>query len=158
PRAAKPAPPWIGARTPAAPALAPRGEEGAEHLGALLAEQAAGHGGAMVEARLAEDIEEAPAGSRLGAVGGIEHTRNPGQHDRARAHGAGLELDVDDRVEHAPAADGPRSLAQGDDLGVGRGILAQLALVVPACENLSVAHHDLADRHVVVFQRTLGLA
>src|SRR6202034_4454740 len=50
-----------------------------------------------------------------------------------------------------------RHLAQRDDLGMGRGVLSQLALVVRAGNELAVAHKHRANRHVVVFQRTLGL-
>ena len=52
----------------------------------------------------------------------------------------------------------PGGLAQRDHLGVRGGVLAQLALVVGRRNDLAVAHDHRADRHVLVFQRTLGLA
>ncbi len=138
--------------------LSPRREERAEQLPALLREQTAGDGGAVVQPRLAEHVQDAPACSGLRIARSVDHARHPREHDRAGAHGARLERHVEDRVEHPPTAGGEGGLAQGDDLGVGGGILAQLALVVGRRDDLAVAHEHRADRHVVVFGRTLGLA
>ena len=74
------------------------------------------------------------------------------------AHRARLERHVEHAVEHPPAAERPGGLAQRDDLGVGGGVLAQLALVVPGGDHLAVVDDHRADRDVVVVQRALGLA
>ena len=57
------------------------------------------------------------------------------------------------RVEDAPAAQRPGGLAQGDHLGVGGRVGAQLALVVAGADHLAAADDDGADRDVIVFGR-----
>jgi hypothetical protein len=49
-------------------------------------------------------------------------------------------------------------LAQREDLGVGGRVAAQLALVARGGDHLARMHDHAADRHVVVLQRSLGLA
>ena len=100
-------------------------------------------------------LPQAPAFGSRGAVDDARHAR---EHDRAGAHRARLERHVEDAssTRQLPSARG--GLAQREDLGVRRRVLAQLALVVAGREDLAVAHDDRADRHVVVFQRALGLA
>ena len=93
-----------------------------------------------------------PAAPAFGIGAPVHDPRHPGQHDRACAHGAGLERHVQDAVQHAPDADRPGGLAQRQHLGVGRRVLAQLALVVPHAHDLAVADHHGADRDVLVPQ------
>ena len=57
------------------------------------------------------------------------HPRHPGQDDRPGAHRAGLQRHVEHRVVQPPGAQRPRCLAQRQDLAVGGGVSAQLALV-----------------------------
>ena len=52
----------------------------------------------------------------------------------------------------------PAGLAQGEKLGVGSRIVAQLALVVRGRDDLPVLDHDSADRYIIMGQRPLGLA
>ena len=62
------------------------------------------------------------------------------------------------RIEQTPAARRTGGAAQGDDLGVGGGILAQLALVVARREQLSFTYDHRTDGHVLVFGCTFGLS
>lgn len=55
------------------------------------------------------------------------------------------------------APEGAGRVAQGEDLGVRARVGEALALVVPTCDDLAVAHHDRADRHVAVLHRRGGL-
>jgi serine protease len=113
----------------------------------------------MVESWVGEYVQDAAASPGLGVFGAEHHPRHPCQHDRPGAHRARLERHIQRRVEHPPAPERAGRLAQGNDLGVGGGVLSKLPLVVAGTYHLAaLAHHDRADRHVVVFQRTLGLA
>ena len=111
----------------------------------------------MIQTRLAEDIEDAPRGAGLGVGRSVDHAWQPSEHDRAGAHRARLERDVEHGVEDPPAGHRPCRLAQGEYLGVGGGVTAQLALVVCGRDRLAVAYDHCSDRHVVVLERALGL-
>src|SRR4051812_14101656 len=134
-----------------------RCEEVGEQPRAAGGEHAAGHLRAVVEARLGQHVEDAAGGAGLGVGAAVDDTRHAREDDRARAHRAGLERDVQGAVENPPGAERAGRLAQGDGLGVGGRVLAQLALVVPGADDLAGAHDDGADRHVVVLERALGL-
>ena len=62
------------------------------------------------------------------------------------------------RVEDPPAAERAGRLAQRDHLGVGGGIVAQLALVVSGADELAVLDDHGSDRHVIVLERPFSLA
>ena len=79
-----------------------------------------------------------PAAPALGSGGAVDDARDAREHDRARAHRARLERDVERRVEQPPGAQAPRRLAQREHLGVGGRVLAQLALVVAGADHLAV--------------------
>ncbi len=111
----------------------------------------------MVELGDIEDVEDAARGPGLGIGGPDYDPRHPSQHDRPRAHRAGLERHVHHRVEDPPASEMACRLAQGDQLGVGRRISPELALVVPDPDHLAVADDDRPDRHVVVLECSVGL-
>ena len=138
--------------------LAPAGaEEVDDHRPGLVGQQAADDLGAVVELRVVQDVHDAPrrAGLRVGR--GVDHARDPGEHDRSRAHRARLQGHVERRVEDPPRADRGRRLAKGEHLGVGGRVLEQLALVVPDSDDLLVLDDDRPDGHVVVLERLLGL-
>jgi hypothetical protein len=44
----------------------------------------------MVQPRLAEHVQDAPAGPRLRVAGAVDHARHPREHERPRAHRARL--------------------------------------------------------------------
>jgi predicted enzyme related to lactoylglutathione lyase len=139
-------------------ALPARPEEVGQQGRALLRQQASRHGGAVVEPRLRKDVEDRAGRTRLRVGRAEDDARHAREHDRAGAHRARLERDVEHRVEHAPGAEHAAGLAQRDELGVCRRVLTQLALVVGGGDDLAVAHDDRADRDVVVVQRRLRLA
>ncbi len=112
----------------------------------------------MVELRHFEHVEDAAGGAGFGVGGPEHHAWNAGKDDRSRAHRTRLECDVHDRVEHSPAPDSLRCVAQRDHLGVGCGVTAELALVVAESDDLAFLHDYGADRHVIVGERAVGLA
>ena len=71
------------------------------------------------------------------------------------AQGSSVTTSVASVRRHDPRACG--RVAQGQDLGVGGRVVAQLALVVAAGHHLAVDQHHRADGHVAVDQRGPGL-
>jgi len=112
----------------------------------------------MVQPRLAEDVEHTPARPRLWVARPEHDARNAREHDRTRAHRARLERHVQNGIQDAPASSRAGGLAQHDRLGVRGGVLAQLAFVMRGRDDLPITHQYRANRHIFVFQRTLGLA
>jgi serine protease len=112
----------------------------------------------VIESRLGENVQHAAARSGLRVDGGKHDARDTCEHQRSRAHRAGLERDVDDRVEHPPAARRRRGLAQREHLRVSGRILTQLSLVVSSGNHLTIAHDNRPDRHVLVVGRAFRLA
>ena len=53
-------------------------------------------------------------------------------------------------------ADDARGVADGEDLGVRRGVAGELALVVPCGDDDAVTDDDRTDGYVVVGQRSTG--
>ena len=109
----------------------------------------------MVEGGLGEDVEDAAGGPGLRVGGAEDDLGDSGENDRPGAHRAGLERHVEGGARQAPAAERLGGGADREDLGVGRRIAAQLALVAGGGEQLAVAGDDGADRDVAV---ALGLA
>ena len=125
--------------------------------GRLGGQQPAVHGGPVVEARLGQHVEDAAGRAGLRVVGGVDHPRHARQDDRPRAHRARLERHVQHRVEQSPGAEPRRRVAQGEHLGVGRRVAPELALVARRGQHLALVDEHGSDRHVIVFERPLGL-
>ena len=89
----------------------------------------------MVEGGLAEDVEDAAGGAGLGVGGAEDDGGDAGEDDRAGAHRAGLERDVERRRRQPPAAERLGGGADREDLGVGGRVAAQLALVAGGGEH-----------------------
>ncbi len=75
--------------------------------------------GRWFSARLAEHVEDRAGGTGLGVAGAEDDARDPGQDDRAGAHRAGLEGDVEGGPGRAPAAQVRPACADRQQLGVG---------------------------------------
>lgn len=135
---------------------APGAEEVLEEGAGLFTEQAAADCRAVVEIGVVEDIEDGGAAA-LGIVGAPADQGNPGEDDRARAHGAGFLGDEQRALEQAPIAEGGGGLGDGEDFGVGGGIFEQLDLVVGLTEDFGVAHDQRADGDFTFFPGLAGL-
>ena len=136
--------------------LAPLSEEGLEQGGRAVGEQASFDRWPMVDHRLGEQVDHASHGASLRVGGAVDESRDPCQGDGARAHRAGLERHVDGGLEQSPATQPLRPLAQGEHLGVGGRIAAQLSLVSSRPQNLVAARHHGADGDVTVRRGPLG--
>jgi hypothetical protein len=69
--------------------------------------------------------------------GAVDDARDAGEDDRARAHRARLERDVERRVEQAPGADRRGGLADREHLGVGAGSWSSSRSLWPAPSELA---------------------
>src|ERR1700720_1607888 len=76
------------------PPLAARGEEAAQQLAACWRQQAPGDLRSVIQAGLSEHVEHTSAGAGLRIASAVYDARRARQHDRARAHRAWLERDV----------------------------------------------------------------
>jgi serine protease len=104
----------------------------------------------VVEGGLGEDVEDAAGGAGLRIGGAEDNGGDAGEDDRPGAHRAGLERHVEGRAGKPPAAQCLGSSTNREDLGVGGGIGAQLALVAGRREQLVAASDYSANRHVCV--------
>ena len=113
---------------------------------------------AVVQPRILPDREERVDRARLGIRAAVHEPRHARVHQRAGAHRAGLQRDVDGGALEPPVAERGRRAAQRVDLGVRRRILVGLAPVAPPPHDLpgGVDHHG-AHGHVARGGRRLGL-
>ena len=129
---------------------APAGEEVAEQLACFLGTNSGHDGRAMIEPRVAAHLVQADQRTGLRVDRTEHHSPDSGVDQRAGAHHAWLQRDVERTVEQPPVPDDGGGIADRQHLGVCGGVTRQLALVVPGGDHLAVAHHDGADRHVAV--------
>ncbi len=90
----------------------------------------------MVEAVVGAEVVEGVDGAGLGVAGAVDEAGEAGVDDGAGAHGAGFEGDVEGAIEETPVAEGLPGLAEGDDFGVGGGVVVEFAEVVSAADDL----------------------
>ena len=125
-------------------------EEALEQAGTFPVQHTAGDLAGVIEARILDHVPQRAAGSGLWVVRPEHEPRDPCQHDSASAHGAWFEGDVENAVLEPPRPQGPRRLAQGDQLGMRRGILTAFGDVPTSTDDGSSAHNEGADRHLVL--------
>src|SRR6266508_4189407 len=81
----------------------------------------------VIQLRLVEQLRDRDNGSGF-VIGRAEHhERHAREHDRAGAHRAGLDRDIDGRVGETPASERRARRAKRDHLGVCGGIVFDLA-------------------------------
>jgi len=124
-------------------------EEVGEQRAALFGEQAGGDFDAVVKLRVVDDGEYGAAGAGLGVGRGVDEACDAGVEDGAGAHGAGFEGDVEGAaggvLRQAVVGEVARGLAQGDDLGVGGGVVVAEDAVLAAGDDLVLVDDDRAD-------------
>ena len=135
-------------------------EECLKDCGGFAGEDAGYHLDLVIEAGVGAEAEEGVDGAGFGVGAAVDEAREAGLDDGARAHGAGFEGDVEGAVEEAPALEGFAGLAQGDDFGVGGGIVVGFAAVEAAADDARgfagrVMDNESADGD---FARSGGLA
>src|SRR5690606_16834761 len=85
---------------------------------------------AMVETRVFGEAHEGAGGACLGVGGAVKEAAEASVDDEPGAHWAGFERDGKGAVVQAPVAEREGGLADGDELGVGGGVLVEFAAVV----------------------------
>ena len=112
------------------------------------------HLGSVVETTVADDVPEAADGAGLVVVRREHDALDPGQHGRARAHGARLERHHERAALQPPLTPLRRRDPQRDDLGVAGGVVRRLPHVVARAEHPAVGiEDDGAHRHVAGRER-----
>ena len=127
-------------------ALAPLYEEVGEHAAAVIGEEAGGDFDTVVELGVVHDGEDGAAGAGLGVGGGVDEAGDAGVEDGSGAHGAGLEGDVEGAAaflgENAVVFEGAAGGAEGDDFGVGGGVVVAEDAIVAAADDVAVGGDD----------------
>ncbi len=118
-----------------------------EHGGGFGGEDAGGHFDFVVEARIGKDFEAGADGAALGVVGAVDEARDAGLNDRAGAHAAGLDGDVERCVREAIVAEESCGFTKHDDFSVGGGVIVTDSAIAGTRENLSVVNQDGSDGH-----------
>ena len=110
----------------------------------------------VVEGRVGREIADRPAPAAL-RVGAPEQAAvDPGEDQRARAHGAGLEGRVDPTTFEAPRAYGSGRLTHSEDLGVGGRVEVGFAAVEATSDRVVPSHHHRTDRDITVARGLFG--
>lgn len=95
-------------------------------------------------------------GTRSGVVGAVDQALQPSVYHCSRAHGTRLNCNKQFAVSQTVVTNGSTGFSQGDDLGV-RGGIGVVEITVPApADDLALAHHDSAHRHLSGVQGALG--
>jgi len=84
----------------------------------------------------------------LGVGGAVIEPADSGKRDGGRAHGAGLERDIEIAIDQPLAADLVGGSTNGENFGVGGRIAIGESAVPGGGNDLAVPHDDAADRHL----------
>src|SRR4051812_6777170 len=99
----------------------------------------------MVAGRAGEEAHAAVDCAAL-QVGGAEiEAAEAGERDRARAHRAGFERDVEIAGVEPLVAERARRGADCEHLGMRRGIMVADGAIAGAADDMAVTHDDTAD-------------
>lgn len=110
----------------------------------------------VVEARVGEDFEAGADGAAFGIVGAVDETRDSGLDDRASAHAAGLEGDVERSVGKTVVAEKAGSFAEDNDFGVGGWVTVADGAVAGTGEDLAVVDEDSSNGDFAGGRRRAG--
>ncbi len=124
-------------------------KEVAQHLSALFLQYPAAARDAVVKAVVGgEQVEEAAGGSSFGVGCAKDEAGDAGVDQRSGAHYAGFEGDVEGGAGEAVVAEALPGITQGEDFGVGAGVVATNRAVVAASDGDPVANEQCANRHL----------
>jgi len=111
----------------------------------------------VIEAGVLDDVVERQSGPGARVLRTIDESLEAGEQRRPRAHRARFERDVEGCAVKPPGAQDLRGIPEGEHLGVGGGIRAQLSLVSGPADDLSSDHYHRPHGNVVVSRRTARL-
>src|SRR5215469_9256377 len=100
----------------------------------------------MMAARRSKKLHAIFDGPALGVGSAIIEAANPCERQRGRAHGAGLERDVDVADVETLGAEPMGGVTDGDHLGVRRGVAFGQRAIAGARNHFLAAHQHTADR------------
>lgn len=103
------------------------------------------HGKPVIKPLVGAKVIQAADASGLGVFGPVDEPVDACVDQGAGAHGAGLECDNERAVIQSPSAEFLSSSADGDDLGVGGGVVVRLAEVVALAEDDRFVVDQLVD-------------
>ena len=103
--------------------------------GSVFGEEAGSDIDLVIQLGAGEQLEAGTERAAFGVVGGVDEARNPRLDDRASAHGAGLEGNVEDGAGEAVVAEKARGLANNDNFGVGGGVIIADSAIAREGEN-----------------------
>src|SRR5690348_5076423 len=134
-------------------ASAARSEKGLHRARAFFPEHAAENLHAMIERRMAEDLEAGMHGAAFGIVAAIDKTSDASLNHGSSTHRAGLNRDVERGAVQAVISEGFGCGAQGDDFRMS----ARIAIgdgAIPRSRQEPVAKHDgAANGYFAAFRR-----
>ena len=84
----------------------------------------------------------------FGIGGAVIEPADTGECDRAGAHGAGLERDIEVAIVEAFGVQPVRRLTDGDHFGMGGQIPLGERAIAGTHDDLAVTHNDATDRHL----------
>lgn len=97
-------------------------------------------------------------GACFGIVGAVHQAADAGMNQRARAHGARLNCSKQLAVAQTVVTDVDTGVTQGDDLGMGGGIVVREIAIPSATDDLVFTDYNRAYRHFSHLQCSLGAA
>jgi hypothetical protein len=109
----------------------------------------------VVEPLVLHDIEKRSAGAGLGVWGAEDESWNPGQDDRARAHGTGFQRHIERTRVQTAGSEICRCGGDGNDLGMGGRILEGFNLVVAASDDSALVDDNRSNGDFLSFIRLL---
>ena len=113
--------------------------------------------GLVVELRMVKQIQHRARRAGFRLCGTPHDTFQPRMQHRARTHGARLQGHIQGAIVQAVIAQFFSSCAQGQDLGMGAGVVQTDRGVVRLRHHFTVLHHHRAHRHLPGFTGCLGL-
>lgn len=99
----------------------------------------------MVQTKVAQNIVKRTGGAGFGIPGSENDARDPGMHDGAGTHEAGLKGAIQRRADKSIVSKPLCGVAHGDDFRVSRGIVGGNRMIVAAAHNLTVGDNNRAD-------------
>ena len=104
----------------------------------------------VVHPGMAQNVEDGRAAA-LGVGDSPHDAVGPREHNRSRAHGAGLLRDIERRARETPVAFRVEGGGKGEHFGVRRRVGKPLRLVVRPSEYAPLGvHYDASRRHLAV--------
>ena len=119
-----------------------------QQFGALFLEYSRAHLQAMIEARVAGNIEKRAARPGFLVPRAEHQTRNARQPQRPGAHRAGLQRDVQRDAVETPSVQVLCSFPQSENFGVCRRVAVAFAAIVAATDDAILENADGADGNV----------